>query len=295
MKTFALRLIERLRRFDRVGRIRAELEALKRECKLVVPVSPDVILTRFEGFILSLPARDHGMVASYVFSDNIEQGFRLLFRQKVREGMTVIDVGAHIGIYTLISSSLVGPHGLVFSFEPTPSSYELLQANVGRTAFRHVVSLFPRAVTDRHGAHVSFALSADSSRNNSIFFDAADGQLEFIEVETVTLDQAIPTGQRVDVVKIDAEGAEPAVVRGMRRILEQNQDILLFMEYAPEHIRRAGESVEDFLQQLSAMGFHFYTIRDFEPTFDAILVKDLLNKPSANLMISRRLFETSQA
>jgi len=286
MKSIVPILVKIWRRINPVAQLRADVEALKRECKLAVPVSSDVILTRFEDFILSLPAKDHGMVASYVFGDNIELGFRLLFQQMLREGMAVIDVGAHIGIYTLLASSRVGPNGRVFSFEPTPATYELLRENVGRTAYRHWVTLHQNAVSDKAG-RLSFAISKDSSRNNSLFFDDKAERQEIVEVETVVLDQTIPEGQQIDLVKIDAEGAEPAVIRGMVRILERNPDIVLFMEYAPEHIQRAGESAEALLRQLAGMGFRFYVIRDFEGACDEIGMEDLLRKPSANLLVSR--------
>lgn len=275
-------------RLNPLSPLRRDIEALKRECKLVVPVPPDVILTRFDGFILSLPAWDHGTVASYVFEGNVELGFRLLFRRLVREGMTVVDVGAHIGIYTLLASSLVGGNGRVFSFEPTPAIHSLLCDNVNRTAYRHLVSIHQNAVSDRHGARVSFAVATDSTRNSSLYFDAGAGGQKIIEVETVALDRAIPAEQRVDVVKIDAEGAEPAVIRGMKRILESNPGIVLFMEYAPEHIRRAGESAEAMLRQLSELGFGFHVIRDFEGACDEIRIEDLLKMPCANLLVSRQ-------
>jgi len=289
MKSIVPCLARIWRRINPLAQLRAEMEALRRECKLAVPVSPDVILTRFGEFVLSLPAADHGMVASYVFGDNIELGFRLLFGKWVGEGMTVIDAGAHIGIYTLLASSRVGPNGRVFSFEPTPSTFALLQENVARTAYRDRVVLYQKAVSDKAG-RLPFAVSKGVSRNNSLFFDTRAAGPEIIEVETVTLDQAIPTGQRIHVVKIDVEGAEPSVIRGMSRILESNPDILLFMEYAPEHIRRAGESPEAFLRLLAGLGFRFHVIRDFEGACDEIGLEDLLGRPSANLLLRRPPF-----
>jgi FkbM family methyltransferase len=292
MKNIFANLIKKWRQLDRLEQLCTEVEALKKECKLAIPVYPDVVLTRVEEFIVSLPARDHGMVASYTFCDNIEQGFRRLFRQMVQEGMTVVDVGAHIGIYSLLASSRVGPNGHVFSFEPTPAIYELLRANIGRTTYRRLVSLYPNAVTERHGERVAFAVSADSTRDSSLFFDAKADRQTIIEVETVALDRVIPKDRRVDVVKIDAEGAEPAVIRGMQRILEDNPDVLIFMEFAPEHIRRSGESAEALIYQLSGLGFRFYSIRDFEAAFDALQPDEMLGKDSANLLISRRTLKS---
>lgn len=291
MKNILSNLIRKWCHLDCLEQLCAEVEALKKECKLAVPVHPDVILTRFEEFVVSLPARDHGMVASYTFYNNIEQGFRRVFRQMVQEGMTVVDVGAHIGIYSLLASSRVGPSGHVFSFEPTPAIYELLRENIGRTAYRGHVSLYPNAVTERHGERVAFAVSADSTRDSSLFFDAKADRQTIIEVETVALDRVIPKDLRVDVVKIDAEGAEGAVIRGMQRILEDNSDILVFMEFAPEHIQRAGELPADLIHQLSGFGFRFYAIRDFEAAFDALQPAEVLGMSSANLLMSRRALQ----
>lgn len=288
MKAWLSNWMRRWRQIDRIDQLCADVELLKKESKLAVPVSSDVILTHFEGFILSLPATDHGMVASYVFNDNIEQGVRLVFRALVRENMTVIDVGAHIGIYTLLASSLVGPSGKVISFEPNPTVFRLLRDNVERTAFRSCVTLHACAVSDQQCERTPFAVFPDSGRDSSLYPDDDGTNRKMIDVPTVMLDEQIPEGQRVDVVKIDAEGAEPAALRGMRRLLDQNPDILIFMEFAPVHLQRAGTSPESLLQEIQSKGFHIYAIHDFECTLHEIAAAELLQRHSANLLLSRK-------
>jgi FkbM family methyltransferase len=272
---------------DNVAALRREVEALRRECRLVVPVGGDTVLVRFEDFILGLPVRDGNLVASYTFQDNIELGFRGLFRQHLRAGMTVVDIGAHVGIYTLLAARAVGENGRVLSFEPSPDTFPFLRANVERTAWAGRVTLHPAAVSDQHGGSASFRLASESGRNSSLFFDPATPAPERVEVPLVSLDGLLAPGTRVDLVKIDAEGAELAALRGMTRVLDDNPGLVLFLEYAPEHLRRAGDAPEALLDFLEARGFRLHRIEDFQPAAPAISRADLLRLPAANLLLRR--------
>jgi FkbM family methyltransferase len=204
----------------------------------------------------------------------------------------VVDVGAHVGTYTLLASRGVGDRGRVFSFEPNPRIFSFLRDNVARTAYRQRVTLCNQAVSDRHGEHLSFAVPEESSRNSSLHFQPGSPGQKVIEVETVSLDQAVGPGGRVDVVKIDAEGAEASVLRGMKRLTLDNPDLLIFMEYAPEHLARAGESIQTMLEWIADHQFRIYRIADFTPACEEISIQELALVTSANLLLSRRPWAT---
>jgi FkbM family methyltransferase len=137
----------------------------------------------------------------------------------LRAGMTFLDVGAHIGYYTLIGARLVGNSGRVFSFEPGAETRALLAANVSRNALRNV-QIRAEALSDTTGT-VGFFPSAETGNFGvSSIVPPADGRPPPVTVASVSLDDFLAgVGGRVDLVKMDVEGAELQVVRGGQRVL----------------------------------------------------------------------------
>ncbi|HCX31114.1 MAG TPA: methyltransferase, partial [Blastocatellia bacterium] len=123
--------------------------------------------------------------------------------------MTVVDIGANVGYYTLIAASVVGASGKVYAFEPEPSNYELLTRNIAANGHKNVLPS-PEAVSDRVG---SMKLYIDSQNFGNRSFSQQnivhDGGA--VDVNTTTLDCLCLSGKiakQIDVMKIDAQGAE---------------------------------------------------------------------------------------
>jgi FkbM family methyltransferase len=137
----------------------------------------------------------------------------------LRPGMTFLDVGAHIGYYTLIGARLVGESGRVFSFEPGAETRALLAANVSRNAF-HNVQIHAEALSDTTGA-VGFYPSTEAENYGiSSIVAPSDGRPAPVTVASVSLDDfATRAGGRIDLIKMDVEGAELLVIRGGARVL----------------------------------------------------------------------------
>jgi FkbM family methyltransferase len=138
-----------------------------------------------------------------------------------RAGMTFVDVGAHIGFYTSLFAELGGTDGRVHSFEPTPWTYRLLSSNIiGLTN----VTLNNKAVSDK-AETLSFAdYGAGYGAFNSAHPDGApemSRKPSMTSVQSITLDEyCAEKSARPDIVKIDAEGFEASVLRGMKGILD---------------------------------------------------------------------------
>jgi len=137
----------------------------------------------------------------------------------LRPGMTFLDVGAHVGYYTLIGARLVGDSGRVFSFEPGAETRALLAANVSRNAFQNV-QIRAEALSEATGA-VGFYPSAEAGNYGvSSIVAPPDGRPAPVTVASVSLDDfVVGIGGRIDLVKMDVEGAELQVIRGGRRFL----------------------------------------------------------------------------
>jgi len=188
-----------------------------------------------------------------------ERGVTDYFTSSVRPGMTAVDVGANFGYYTLLFARLVGDSGKVFAFEPEMNNYEWLRRNIALNPVGNT-TIERKAVSNRNGV-IAMYLSPDNPGGHTIF--QVHGHARAVEVESVSLDayfNSIGVG-KIDVVKLDIEGAEHLALLGMARLLERNRDVRIVMEYSPHLMQRAGVQPDDPLHLLLGLGFTLYEIR----------------------------------
>lgn len=175
---------------------------------------------------------------------------RRLLESLIVSGTTVIDVGANIGLYTLLFARAVGDRGRVYAFEPEPENLRLLAHNL-RTNGCGNVTIVPRAVASSTGTATLF-LSTDN-RGDHRLFDPGDGRRSML-VPTVALDEWFAGhAGAIALVKMDVQGAEMHALAGMRTLLERHTETWLALEYWPAGLRRAGASGEALLDALEAL------------------------------------------
>lgn len=173
-------------------------------------------------------------------------------------GQTVIDVGAHIGYFTLMMSRLVGGAGKVFAFEPDPCNFALLQTNLRLNRVGNVLAE-RKAVSNRLG-RAKLYIAKDNTGDHRLYGTSAERAVH--EVDVVSLDgYSACADVPVHLVKIDAQGLESRILDGMSALIERNRARLsLVVEFAPALLRRAGSDTGDFLgclQRLGATAFWF--------------------------------------
>ena len=145
--------------------------------------------------------------------------------RNLRPGSVALDIGAHIGFYTLLLSKLAGSEGMVYSFEPLPENYRLLSENVELNHCGNV-RLFRKAILSQSGV-ISVTVPANEPVPGSVSL-ATDYGTPPIQVEGVTLDEfAAQTGQAIHLVKMDVEGAEHDVLVGGRATIQKHRPALL--------------------------------------------------------------------
>ena len=178
------------------------------------------------------------------------------FKSRIKPGMTVVDVGANIGYYTLLFAQLVGKNGRVYAFEPEPTNIRYLKRNLQLNHYDNVI-VIEKAVSDRCGATTLF-LSPDNPGGHSL--SPVAGQ-DTINVEVVTLDDVFRNRDvRVDFIKMDIEGHEYFAIQGMYRLLCCSETVSLVMEYSPQILQQGCVDAEKMLDLLAKMGFRFYSI-----------------------------------
>jgi FkbM family methyltransferase len=164
-------------------------------------------------------------------------------------GEVFLDVGANTGFFVLPIAELVGDAGRVLAFEPAPDAARGLRSAARRRGVLSRISLYEMALSDEVG---SLSLRADPAHpddttKRSLFIE--DGPV-VAEVPVRALDGLVGSGdvqlpRGMDAVKIDVEGAEVRVLRGMRRTLARHRPRVVVIETIERHLNRSGSSIAD--------------------------------------------------
>jgi FkbM family methyltransferase len=167
--------------------------------------------------------------------------------------MTLVDVGAFCGYYTLLFSHLTGPLGRVVAFEPHPTTFGYLARTVDRNGCSNVEIANVAAAAACGPVHLVLHRWPDHH------WVAASDRVGHatIPVPAVSLDDFFRQGgwPRIDLVKIDVEGAEDSVLRGMADVSRRNPQLQLIMELDQPNLCRAGTGWAEVAGTLRALGF----------------------------------------
>lgn len=184
-----------------------------------------------------------------------------LLKREINKGDVVLDIGAHIGYYTLLAAKLVGEKGKVFAFEPAPDNFALLKKNVDINSYNNVV-LIQKAVSNE-SARIKLFLTETSSVSYRIY-DSMDERKSII-VDTITLDEFFEDYKgNINFIKMDIEGSEGKALQGMINLLKENGNIKVATEFYPSALRSSGITPEDYLKLLLQHGFKLYCINERE-------------------------------
>jgi len=181
--------------------------------------------------------------------------------QKIlRNGDVCLDIGANIGYFTLLFANYVGNTGKVFSFEPEPSNFKILKKNVSINDHNNVI-IENLAVTEKLGT-VDLYLSENADGQHRIYPSKAVSN-NFVTVKAINLDKYFQDSynlKKISLAKIDVEGSEFGVLKGMKNILEKN-NIELILEFSPNQLREFGTDPLDLLDFLEHVGFKFFSFK----------------------------------
>jgi len=184
----------------------------------------------------------------------------------LRPGDVFVDAGAHAGLYTLLAAGWVGPEGRIVAVEPSPSSHALLAANTAALDPARV-SLHACALAREDGDARLLAGGPGLSAYNRVEAggESADGVLVAGRSLSSLLSELRLA--HVDLLKLDVEGSEIAVLEGAHSLLEAGAIRMLLVEFNEENLRRTGGSCESLAHQLTARGYRLYALDHdrFEP------------------------------
>lgn len=256
--------------------------------RVAVNAGNDLWLTRIlDRFLMYVETRDMSVAPYLVIDGRWEWAMTQAFIERLRPEMVVVDVGANYGYYTLLAASYVFEKGRVYAFEPNPRTFEILMKNIHVNWLTKAVQAQCLAVLDAKKQvelHVLREFQGGTSLFGPDLVPEADPPPEQrAKVEAMRLDEVVT--EKVDLMKIDAEGSEPLVYEGMRGILDRSPRLTIFMEFCPPLLRHSVEP-RDFLNRIRDDGF---TLQWFTPwgTLEPFAEDKALEYPMFNLLMER--------
>jgi FkbM family methyltransferase len=191
-----------------------------------------------------------------------EPNITAAFKRSLGPGDVCLDIGAHIGYYTLLGAKVVGMRGHVYAFEPSPDAYRRLRANISLNRLENVTAV-ELAVGEQKGRSVLYEPSGTNSGLSTLDPSfaakfAAPVRQFIVDVAPVTAVVPREEYSRIRVIKIDVEWQELEVLRSLRPVFEAADSLAVFVEWTP---RRAAPGIsEHLLAVCEEQGFTLYGV-----------------------------------
>ena len=180
-----------------------------------------------------------------------------MVKDKIKEGMTVVDIGASIGYFTLLLSRCVGKTGKVYSFEPTPNQFPYLTENIRVNGYSDRVKTFNIAAWDN---------------KDGVKMPPIDKKWD---CPSIPVDEVLKD-TKIDFIKIDVDGLEAHVLRGLDRTFNLNPDLQIMFEYYPRCLIECGEDPKEIMKMVDKYFTH------------EIIPDDIVPEDGANLWCRRK-------
>jgi len=244
----------------------------------------DEVLARTPHGWLLLPAEDVRLVAAMVESGGqLEPGTAAVVQALLEPGDLAVDAGAHCGTLTLAMARAVGMNGRVVAIEPTPRLSALLCRNAWMNSLEGVITVEACALGAERGSGL---LSIEPTLGHNSLLPSAEAT-NSISVPIRGLDDVLPPGAFPALVKLDVEGFELEVWRGMARTIAAAPDLAVIVEFGPSHLARAGIAIADWIGTFLASGFTPWEIAEDSATIRPLRTDGLDRVFSMNILLLR--------
>ncbi len=208
------------------------------KCKVVNLLDDTGVAIVLGKYMTWVDLRDKALSPHLMLQGYWEMWITSAIARLTKPGTLAIDIGANLGYYTLLLADAVGPSGSVLAFEPNPRLANMMRTSVGINDFGSRVSVREEAVGQTSGGQLTLAIPRANPQNALIMQSEAQKQgfkkvhgdyAQFVQVKSITLDSL--NLSNVGMVKIDAEGAEYSIWRGMQATIDNNPGIQICVEF----------------------------------------------------------------
>jgi FkbM family methyltransferase len=213
------------------------------------------------GVRLFIDLSDH-VIGLSILRGHYERDEIRFVRRVLKDGDSAIDVGGHIGFFTMQMAAMVGRGGRVYAFEPFDANADLLERSIAENEFGDRI-LFQRAAAGAASGTAVLTFPVETLNSGGAYLlrrgsAPLEGNLKK-DVPIVALD-ALDMRRPVRFIKIDVEGAEPQVIRGATKMLKEDRPVIL-SELHPTQLERAsGVTADEFLAEMRGLGYRAHQI-----------------------------------
>ncbi|WP_448659580.1 FkbM family methyltransferase [Sphingomonas sp. CJ99] len=258
--------IWRLHRYPRTD-TEAEIRALCRHAYLGDHTALARVLGRYKMYV---DTADVGISSHLLLDGFWEMWVTEAMMRMVPRGTTVLDVGANLGYFTILLADLTGSEGRVLSFEPNPRMASRLRRSVEVNGFSGYTTVYEAGLGDTNG---TARMVIDQNQPGGGHILKGSDEQGAVNIPVMRLDE-VPGAMDATFMKIDVEGFEHHVWRGMSGILAQKKPLTLFMEFTIQRF----EDARGFLHEILAEGFSL-NIVDYEQGVRPISEEELFGQP----------------
>lgn len=207
-----------------------------------------------------------------VFNREVDSEVGQIAQKLLQEGDVVLDVGANVGLVARQFATYVGPTGNVLAFEPDIKTSVYLKRNVRKLP---QVQVHEVALSDANGT-ASFYLDPRSGTSNSLAEREVAGDVVTVPCETLDHFLTSHPFDRIALIKIDVEGAESKVLRGMRETLKSHPETHIILEFGPHNQEMAGVNPADFLSQIYSLNLETYVLKEDGKVIKASCLEEIM-------------------
>jgi len=195
--------------------------------------------------------------------------------KEIKKGDIILDIGANMGYYTSVFAKLAGEEGKVYAFEPDPDNFAILKKNIKKRGFKNVV-LIQKAVSDKTGKMKLFL--SEFHKGDHRIYDPGDNR-KTIEIDTIRLDDYFKEYKgKIDFIKMDVQGVEVQVLRGMPLLLQNAKNLKMITEYWPHGLKKCGFEGKDYLDILKEHGFKLYNLNEEIKNIEPVDMNEMMEK-----------------
>lgn len=217
---------------------------------ILLKIKNNILIKKVQGSKMYLDLNDKGISKDLAMDGIREPESTEEIKRIVKPGSTVVEVGANIGYYALMESLLAGKTGRIYALEPSPSNFNTLKKNIKLNSIANI-TLFQLAIGDKKGI-VKMNISPHSNLN-SLVAQKNRRILKTINVNVTTLDIFLKNKKYPDFIRMDVEGYEYNIIKGMKNTLKSKKPLKLFIELHPHVMKK--EQTEYVLKTLRKYGF----------------------------------------
>ncbi|MCE2772090.1 MAG: FkbM family methyltransferase [Bacteroidetes bacterium] len=256
-----------------VRRKRKEWLSLRNQRQdVIIKFSPD----------LSLKLYTDNELAPHIYCGAFEWAEREWLESALKPGMVFYDIGANIGFFSLIAAEKVTPHGHVYSFEPVTGTHDRLVENIQLNNIDKHVTTFLAAASNHAGEAQIYIPDKKMDAWNSLAIKPETSSYRLETIKTIVLDELVASNtlRSPDIIKIDVEGWELHVLRGLQQTLQKHHPTL-FIEFTSQNLKAAGSSCTELADFIRALGYQLY---EYDPCYKNLLVQHDFNFEHKNLI-----------